>query len=499
MEDIELIRILNRMNPWWETGNVPSLQLEEFKRRDLTKLCERLPERYILALAGPRRVGKTTLLYQLIDYLITEREVLKNQILFLTLDDPFWKSLNVPFDKVLQVYSEFILGCSISDISYKKEKERIFIILDEVQNWNDWELVLKSYYDRRLNIKFVISGSSSPYLLAKSSESLVGRIHYQLVFPFKLLEVSRFKCQLLNKKQDMKELDKFNWEFRKSIENSIEKDSVLEIIEFLNKKLAYWTNKEIEWRNILNDYIVQGGFPEILTQNPQKAREYLRDYVELTIHRDIQRFYREIRGIDNFKKIFFWIIRESSQRSNITNLSNKIGLKRETTQKYLKMLESVYLIRRVTYYSKSTSKVARFPEKFFITDIGIQAAYLSLPLQIHKYDETMLGKIVETLVCDHLTRLKFNLESGLDSSLYYWYDTKTRKEVDLICELFRKPIPFEVKYQNQIRKSDMKGLNKFFEFHENSPFGFILSKKTIDFTSYKKIIILPLWLFLMVP
>ncbi|MFW9855879.1 MAG: ATP-binding protein [Candidatus Thorarchaeota archaeon] len=500
--DIDIIQFLRTWNPWWTTNEVPGSLLERFKRRDFYVISERIEERQILSLTGLRRVGKTTLIYQLIDHLLTELHIPAKNILFISLENPYLKTLKVPFQSIMALYGKSIVGHDIFDLTSEIESQPIYVFLDEVHYWPDWERELKVIYDRKIPIKFIVSGSSSLHLHSKSSESLVGRIDHQLIFPFKFLEICRFTCQNDKPKdiQAMRKLNEFNWEFRGSIKTSVLRDSLTPITSFLDRTQPYWIIQSDFWKRLLDDYLVRGGFPETFSQDLARARNYIRTFIELVIHKDVRDVYWNIRHIDKFKQLFLWITRESSSRSNIISLAKNIGIDRDTIQKYLEALESVYLVNRSPYYTRSTSKVIRSQIKFYVTDIGVQSAYLNLPLQIHSYDGETLGKVVETLVSDHIRRLKFNLEFGLSTALYYWYDRKQRqKEVDIVFELSQKPIPVEVKYQNKVDKRDLKGIRRFQDIYPESPFGIVVSKDTLDYSSNEKIIILPLWLFLIAP
>lgn len=61
-----------------------------------------------------------------------------------------------------------------------------------------------------------------------------------------------------------------------------------------------------------------------------------------------------------------------------------------------------------------------------------------------------MGLVTENVVANHCRRLKFNLEHGLDSTIFYWSD-KRGYEVDVVVELFKKPLLIEVKYQENVR------------------------------------------------
>ena len=186
--DEDILRLLYNHNPWWVKKPIPRSKLKTFKRRDYYKIIPQIDLESILALIGARQVGKTTLLYQIIEELL--KKTLPENVLFVELDDPYLHISLENLDRIFSVYSTNIL---------KKEfdatEEKIYIILDEVQSLKNWQNVLKRWFDLGYNIKFIVTGSSSTGILEGSSESLVGRIKHQIVLPMKFLEYVRFKEQ----------------------------------------------------------------------------------------------------------------------------------------------------------------------------------------------------------------------------------------------------------------------------------------------------------------
>src|SRR3990170_6992783 len=87
VDETELLRILYVHNAWWTTGRVPEAKAQEFKRRDYYRLLETLDRPEIVAVVGARRVGKTTLMYQLIEHVIGK--VGPERAMYISLDDPY--------------------------------------------------------------------------------------------------------------------------------------------------------------------------------------------------------------------------------------------------------------------------------------------------------------------------------------------------------------------------------------------------------------------------
>ena len=115
----------------------------------------------LVVLCGARRTGKATIMYQIISSLLESGTDPKNN-LFLSFDHPLLKLCSI--DQILEVYR--------TNISVDEE---IYCFFDEIQyaeNGNNW---LKILYDTNPNISLVATGSASPILMNKLSESALGR------------------------------------------------------------------------------------------------------------------------------------------------------------------------------------------------------------------------------------------------------------------------------------------------------------------------------------
>lgn len=134
-------------NLHWFNKDVYNYKL---KRKMYTILKNELKYKHITGINGPRRVGKTVLMKQIISHLI-ESKVPKENILYFSFDEV--NSENSI--KLLMRDWEKILGRDY-------QKEKYFVFIDEIQNVNRWAEQLKTYYDLyENNMKFFISGSAS--------------------------------------------------------------------------------------------------------------------------------------------------------------------------------------------------------------------------------------------------------------------------------------------------------------------------------------------------
>ena len=164
MDTEKILRVLYSQNPWWvakrpeETINVP-----EARRDVYTELENSLKFERITALVGMRRVGKTTLLMQLIKKLIQRVNPL--QVLYLSADSVEFQSVELPIKEAFTVYLEKIAP----------KDTQIYFFVDEAHFSSNWALELKNIWDRH-KPKVFVTGSAALTLLKRSKESLAGRV-----------------------------------------------------------------------------------------------------------------------------------------------------------------------------------------------------------------------------------------------------------------------------------------------------------------------------------
>jgi len=444
-------------NHWWSTGKVKKGLARSFKRSLFDKLVERLDYPRILAILGPRRVGKTTLMYQLIQHLLSKNNVDPEHVLYISMDEIGVEDLDELFD----TYQRFVLMDEIGE-------EEIYFFLDEIQFIDDWQLMLKKYFDQKFDINFVVSGSSSMDITRGTSDSLVGRIDEHILLPFSFNEYSHF-----NGKDTLPDdlTLSFNYDDLQSQYGSLLKHK---------KRLNI----------ILNQYLLEGGFPEVNQYEDLMLKyEYIwKDIFEKVVYKDIPSVYN-IRDPKLLRGLLEIVAKETCQNVSYTNLSNDLDAKRETISKYLSYLESAYLIDLSTIYSKSKVKEQRANKKVYLTDIILKNALLRTT---DLSDRSELGKSVETIVYNHL---KYISRKNRDINISYWRERN--KEVDIVFEDGEETIPIDVKYKNDISKKDLKGVIHFCKKFGIEK-GAVINKDGLDKKNIDGIdlIFIPLWFFL---
>ncbi len=442
-------------NPWWKTKIVDKSRLGSIKRNDFKLIKEKLNEKKITCILGPRRTGKTTLIYETINHLL-ENGVQPEEILYISLDSPKIRLIiKDKFDEILQQYSETIIKKPIDKINNK-----IYIFLDEVHKLNDWGNIIKYWQDLNINIKFIVSGSSAIRILKGSGESLLGRIHHIVIYPLAFSEFTGKRIAF----------DILNFEEIKKIYGEL----ILEKQDFLIQ---------------LDDYMLRGGYPEIFFEkNLQKAYEALRNYKTLTLTRDILDL-KDIKEPRILNDLADLLSDSMSERINYSSFASILKIKVDTVKKYLSYLEECFFIYTTYVYSRKHILSTRKEKKLYFIDNGLRNSLI-----LKEIDDNDKTKIIENIIFTHMLHLK---KEEIFPKIFYWLDQQ-KNEVDLIITIKDKIIPIETKYSNNIPKKEIKGLLNFMDIHTITE-GIVvtrdmLSQQKID---GKIIDFIPAWLFLL--
>ena len=480
MENIEIIRILHKYNPWWSHKPIPPSKIATFRRENFSRIKKDLARKEITSIIGPRRVGKTILMHQLISDLLDQQTDPKT-IFYLSVDEIQFQKNNTSLGEILEIYESHILQKSFDSL-----EKTIFMFLDEIQEIKDWGKILKNWQDYGYNIKFIISGSSSIWITKGIEESLLGRINTFVMLPLKFSEYLRYKGVIgdviLETQKDVQQL------LKKAIEENDSK-KWHQKLEIFAAELA---GKRHEIEKHLRRYLIVGGYPEFLDEEDFSGiSELLRDKIKLIFFKDIVRYF-EIRNASVLEDLFKLIAKNSGAYFNVAGTAATLGIERPTLKDYLSYLMKAYLIESSEFFSESRKKRLNKQEKIYILDAGMRNAtvdYLDESLLINP---TELGYVVEGVLFEHLMKLKYILEPGPEQKIFYW---KGRKEVDFILTVKQKGIPIESKYSMRIRDLAKETIQACIQ-EIRAPFGIIVTKN--EFKREDNILEIPLWIFLLI-
>ncbi|MBU4373732.1 MAG: ATP-binding protein [Euryarchaeota archaeon] len=454
-----MLETLMKVNEWWETKEIPKELVPETKRNVFSEIVDMMDDRRIIAIVGPRRTGKTTTMFQLMDMLIKEKRVNPKNILFFSCDDVDLRGREDLIGEAIRLYFEEFLK-----LDYRAEKCYIFI--DEIHWIKDWQLWLKKFYDLKYNIKFIISGSSAAKIKKEQRESLAGRIMEFTVFPMTFSEFLGF-CGI---KIDKIPLDQITYEKLKAVREELGPKRVLEI------------------KKLLDEYLIVGGLPEWFeTKNLVKWQKKLReDVIKRVVYDDIATLY----GVKNTSKIEALLMLISSLQSRIysyNSIASTLKIDNETAAQYISYLKESFILFELRNYAASKEKQLRKNYKYVIFDSGIRNS-LERINDLRKGDT---GYILESAVGQHFV---WNTDME-PTEVFYWREKEL--EVDFIVK-GKNIIPIEVKYQSNISARDLNGLTRFMESFRITR-GVLVTKELFEKRDVdgKEILLIPAWFFLL--
>jgi len=338
-----LERIL-KQNLWWEKKEIE--EIRDYKERFLLKeIWEYLKDPQIIAILGLRRTGKTVLLLQIIKRLL--KGISPKKILYFSFDEILGKDPEV-IEKILEIYENEIL---------KENLKNVYIFFDEINHLENWQIILKRFYDLKRNIKFFISGSSSIYL-KKTKESLAGRIYEFNLPPLDFKEFLYLKG--------------------------------IEIKDIFLQRLTL--KKE------LNKYFFSGSFPEIINESDfLKVKKYVNSVIEKIIFYDIPKVY-EIAKPEVLKTILSFVAQKPGMLMEYQTLASNLGISYQTISKYVGYLEKSFLIKLIYNFRGSPIARARKLKKAYLGSINLISGFLDSEKELFE----KLPFLAENLVCLYL-------------------------------------------------------------------------------------------------
>lgn len=461
--------VLQEINHWWQSGRVRDNLLEKVERDIFAEVADALDERQILLLEGPRRIGKTSLMYQLINRILSMK-VDPRRIIYLSLDDPLIEKENL-FGNLINLIENALLGEPLL-----KSKEAIYLFLDEVTRLEGWELYLKRYYDQKYPLKFIVSSSSVAFLRKKVKESLVGRI---ITFPlssFSFFEV----LKLQGGNEDLREI----YTGKKNIWQRFIKGGSLQSVHKQLRKFereVSFFKKDVDLK--VKRYLLEGGFPEYLQlRNPRAKEHYFwENVVERTIFYDIPEIFR-VEDRTLLQKLLIHSIFHSGSIINIVDLANSYDSPRQTISTYLNYLQASLLLQLLEKYARTAASRLRAFKKVYPMDTGLVVNLRRLDLQKLEL-QGLWGQLAEIAVFD-------SLRHNFPTSRFYYFRQRD-KEVDFVLDLPERLLPVEVKYRGNVL--DIRGLEHFREKFKVKE-GIVVTKDDLGFKN--NILYIPLRLIL---
>jgi uncharacterized protein len=386
----------------------------------------------IITLIGPRRSGKTYLLYQIMKKINTKIE----NIIYINFEDDRLNIKKENLDDIINAYFE---------LYQKKDTSKLYFFLDEIQNVQGWEQFIRRIYDT-ITKNIYITGSSSKLLSKEIATSLRGRSIPYEIYPLSFKEFLNFKE--------------------------------------INTTQIYSTIDKAQIKQEFNKYMTIGGFPETIFFDETLRLKTHQTYAELILYKDIIERYKliEISKLKYFlKKSTSNISKEFSINKTYNEFkSQNITISKDTLYEFPKYFEDSYFIFYLNKYSESLIKQEFSSKKIYLIDTGL-ANSISFKTSEDK------GRLLENIVFIELKRKNQNI--------YYHKNKHECDFIIEEKQQITQAIQVTKSLENQkTKKREIEGLIEAMETY-NLKEGIILTEdeETELELNNKKIKIIPIW------
>jgi predicted AAA+ superfamily ATPase len=350
-------------NPWWGSGEIdaayrrlrPRAYFERFSQ--LVRDVQDNAVRRAPILMGPRRVGKTVLLFHLIQSVI-DGGLDPKRICYVSVEHPVYNGLGL--DDLVR------LGCAASGTADQDLAGRIFVF-DEIQYLKDWELHMKTLVDTYPRTVWIASGSAAAALRLKSHESGAGRFTDFLLPPLTFHEY----VTLLGRE---------------------------DVVTPPTSPSIWFTTADLDGLNqLFVDYLNFGGYPEVALSEAIRAdpgRYVRQDIIDKVLLRDLPSLYG-IADIQELNSLFTALAYNTANEISLDTLSQRAGIAKNTVKRYLEYLEAAFLVKRVQRVGQDGRQFQRAHHfKAYLTNPSLRAALFS-PIDA---DDPDMGAMVETAI-----------------------------------------------------------------------------------------------------
>ncbi len=370
---------------------------EFYPRWQKATLNNLMLERRVLLLAGPRQSGKTTL----------ARSLEAEDIEYRTLDD-----------------STLRAAAETDPQGFVKRRTKTLII-DEAQHVPSLLPAIKKAVDMdNTPGQYLLTGSSNIQSLPAVRESLAGRISKIRLRPLVLGEISNNNPDFIK--------SAFEQTFEKK-HTDYDRDALLEIA-------------------------FRGGFPEALTFQDRARKRWHTDYINAILERDLKdiaRIHRKNAMIELVNVLAAW----SSKFMDISAIGAGLSIQRKTIESYINALESLYLVERISPWTKTDYARAGKQSKLFMADSGLMASLLKWNIDQVRLDSDRAGKLIETFAFNEIMA---QIDAGDGLYELFHYRDREKREIDFIVEREDNALlGIEIKAGSAVDKNDFRHMKWF--------------------------------------
>ncbi len=428
-----IIQTLANWNPWWESGAV-SPELKGVRRSYTDELLALAEERQVKIVTGVRRSGKSTLFYQVIDWLLQTKKTSPKQILLINFEDLSLEKISL--EKIFDAYQ---IAFGPQPITW--------LFLDEVHRQERWESWIRKGYDQKRNLQFFVTGSSAALLKKEYATLLTGRNLSLEVFPLSFAEFLSFSGVAPN-------------------------------------LAALSTTSANKIKFNFNEYFAAGGFPEVFAKKEDFKRRLLSQYFEDILYKDIVA--RFGANYQKLKELAIYLLTNNSNLLSQRLVRSGIEMGMGTISEYLGFLEDAWLVFQAPKFDFSYKKQLANPKKVYAIDLGLKDAVA------FRFSEDY-GRNLENLVAIELKRrgkeiFYWKNGRGLETDFIIRAGTKVEAALQVTAKLA----------DDKIKKREINGLLSAMDnFDLSEGFMLTGDESGVETVDKKTIRFQPVWQWLL--
>lgn len=370
-----------------------------YDRYAKSKIQEALADTRVVLISGPRQSGKTTL----------ATDIAADEIPFFTLDD-----------------ATVLAAANDDPVGFLRGLDRA--VIDEIQRAPDLLLSIKTEVDRDKSPgRFLLTGSANLMTVPRVADSLAGRMEVVKLLPLSRSEIKGSKSTFL--------------------------DNAFEGIPP--------TVEDIVLGDALIETVLAGGYPEAIMRDKwNRKQDWYHGYVDAIVQRDV-RDVAQIEQLAIMPKLLNMLAEHSGQLVNYSGIGGAINLNHVTTQKYVRVFESLFIVHTLQpWFTNKLKRLTKSPKLHFF-DAGLLAALRDISPDTVRKDKTSFGAVLETFVFSELQKIATWSEQRCSFS---HFRDKDRNEVDIVVENRRgEVVGIEVKSSATVTAADFSGMRKLAE------------------------------------
>ena len=406
---MDLLPYIARRNPWWQDRQPPSEAKSKYKRALFGALAEQAFDcdaSRALILIGPRRVGKTFLLMQLIGEAISSKRFKPSNICFLSVD-------RVPARNTGSLYE--VVEAFRSHIDPKRPSLMVF---DEIQSCPEWEVQLKALVDENDNIKFITAGSTAQALRSYARETGLGRFSENYLPPILFYEYLDFIGQRPAAFDDAEELE-----------------------DILATRMRPAQIAKLN-RN-LKDYLEYGSYPELVFSKQREQSKLDIDVLDMSVIRLMPSMYGNY-DTNDLAAVQLYITQHNGLPVNVTRMARSLDINEAKLADLLEYLVEALIVSRTPKLNGLLQpKYHKHDPRFSI----VNSSSYSLLRSDLSFQELGIGHRIEAFV-----RSQMHVQRGTHKIVYIHFTENNKTfEVDLVyLNALRNPIWLtEVKWDDR--------------------------------------------------